>query len=651
MSLRSKIVYILLVVVALYAAVDNGALRFVATRFFGNWQLDEGDANLERVLAAVDREQEALEAKGRLWADREGLRRFVVGELSDQSAAEYVDENLGVRALESAQVDALYVCDRDGNVRWGMVRDQATGEPMRLPRELPSDSIGRVNPLRNFEGNGVVSGLMMTSHLPMLAASTAISDLAGNRLDSDDGTRFHKPLYGFVIVGEFMDDALLERVGAPSNIAIDFERFGEAQLDERERELVTELTTGEQTIVSYVSDDDRLHLFSSIFDLRTLEPVLVRGVTNRDIVALGRKAVDYALLSTLASALLILFVLLRLLQRIVLNPLSRLTDKAIEIGRTDDTTIRTEIERDDEIGQLSTEFDAMLDKLAHSRAQVVSTARLAGMSEIATGVLHNVGNVLNSVNVSANLVTKNAQKLSVSDLEMMVGILKQNEGDIGRFVSEDPRGKHFLPFLVELANSLSQQKAAILGELAELGQGIDHIADLVRSQQTYAGAKGVFEQASLENEVEAAVRICAQALGGLGDVAIVREYDEVDSMLVDKHKLMEILVNLIQNAVQAMNDAGIERKTLTLRVLALSADTTRIEVEDNGIGIPAENLVRVFHHGFTTKPSGHGFGLHVSANAATEMHASLQVRSEGEGKGTTFFVDIPNRAGELPKAA
>ena len=75
-----------------------------------------------------------------------------------------------------------------------------------------------------------------------------------------------------------------------------------------------------------------------------------------------------------------------------------------------------------------------------------------------------------------------------------------------------------------------------------------------------------------------------------------------------------------------------------------------IEVEDNGCGIRDEDLQRIFHHGFTTKKNGHGFGLHVSANAATEMGAKLHVHSDGPGRGASFFLDIPLEAEPAPAA-
>src|SRR5262249_10266339 len=157
----------------------------------------------------------------------------------------------------------------------------------------------------------------------------------------------------------------------------------------------------------------------------------------------------------------------RLLQRIVVVPLSTLTQKAVEIGRHDDTTIRVGMQRKDEIGQLAGEFDRMLGKLAHSREQVVETARLAGMSEIATGVLHNVGNVLNSVNVAASLATRKVEDISLRDLEMLVGVLEQQR-DLAAFIASDPRGKHLVPFLKELTAALAAQRGGVQAEMRAL---------------------------------------------------------------------------------------------------------------------------------------------------------------------------------------
>jgi C4-dicarboxylate-specific signal transduction histidine kinase len=221
-----------------------------------------------------------------------------------------------------------------------------------------------------------------------------------------------------------------------------------------------------------------------------------------------------------------------------------------------------------------------------------------------------------------------------------VEILRENERDLAGFVSQDARGKHLLPFLAQLENALRDQREGIVRELRSLGGGIDHIAELVRAQQTYAGTRGVFERADLAEQIDVALRFCLQADGGHPDFAVEREFEALPKVSIDRHKLMEILVNLIQNARHAMRESRRPDRKLTLR-LGAEGERVRIEVADNGCGIPPTDLAKVFHHGFTTKKNGHGFGLHVSANAATELGGRLVAASEGQGRGATFLLDIP----------
>ena len=651
MSLRTKIVYILLAVVVLYAGVDNGTLRLFAARIFSNWEHQEAQEKLSVVLRAVEEEVEDLAEKGSIWASLESMADFVRQE-DPEFAAEFVRGNLGERALESSAVHVFYVCDRSGKVLFGSIRDPQSGETIRLTKDLPNEALSASSRLVSIRSEAEASqGVMTTERWPLLISSTPIRGADGQAFEPDDGSRFRAVKHGYVILGRFMDEGLLANIGAPAGFDIRLLNLDKVQLTAQESDLIAGLTTREEIFPSYVDSDGDLHMYAGVFDLRTGQPTVLEAVTEQEIVAAGRRAVNYALLSTLAAALLILFVLLRLLGRFVLRPLGTLTAKAVEIGRTDDTTIRVGMERTDELGQLSAEFDRMLDKLADSRAQVVKTARKAGMSEIATGVLHNVGNVLNSVNVSANLAAKSVGELSVDDLDRMVGMLPNDRASLVEFIKSDPRGEHFIPFLTGLSESLGTQKARVLEELVSLGTGIEHIADLVRSQQSYAGTKGVYELAALRDELDAAVQICARALGTLDDVKIEREYEELPTVKVDKHKLMEILVNLIQNACDAMRDAGGEEMCMTLRLTRASESSVRIEVQDNGVGIREEDLDRVFKHGFTTKEDGHGFGLHVSANAATEMNASLKVRSDGSGKGATFYLELPAAEAALASAA
>jgi C4-dicarboxylate-specific signal transduction histidine kinase len=174
-----------------------------------------------------------------------------------------------------------------------------------------------------------------------------------------------------------------------------------------------------------------------------------------------------------------------------------------------------------------------------------------------------------------------------------------------------------------------------------LRKNIEHIKDIVAMQQSYATVAGVTESIKASELVEDALRLNAGALTR-HDVQVVRQYDADPTLEVDKHKALQILVNLIRNAKYACDASGRDDRRLTLH-LAQNGGRVKIVVLDNGVGIPPENLTRIFSHGFTTKKDGHGFGLHSGALAAQEMGGSLTAHSEGPGHGANFTLELPLR--------
>jgi PAS domain S-box-containing protein len=274
--------------------------------------------------------------------------------------------------------------------------------------------------------------------------------------------------------------------------------------------------------------------------------------------------------------------------------------------------------------------------------ELVATARHVGMAEVATNVLHNVGNVLNSVNVSAELVAERVRKSKGVDLTRVVELLEAHQGDLGQFVTTDPRGKHTTAYLAQLAAHLLNERETIAKELDGLRRNVDHIKEIVAMQQNYAKPSGLREAVSVTDLVEDSLRMNTGALGRHG-VAVEREFGDVPPINVDKHKVLQILVNLIRNAKYACDESSRSDRRVTVRV-AGSDDRITIAVIDNGVGIPEENLTRIFHHGFTTRALGHGFGLHSSALAAKELGGSLTVRSEGTDRGATFTLELPLHA-------
>ncbi len=284
-------------------------------------------------------------------------------------------------------------------------------------------------------------------------------------------------------------------------------------------------------------------------------------------------------------------------------------------------------------------------KLGEVHRQLVESSRLAGMAEVATSVLHNVGNVLNSVNISSSLVADKVHKSKVANLAKAAALMQANAEDLPGFFARDPKGKQLPSYLATLAEHLSGEQQEILKELASLRSNIEHIKEVVSMQQSYAKISGATETMPIEDLVEDALRMNAAAMEN-HQIQVVREYSPVPPVQLDKHKVLQILVNLIRNAKYALDDNEPGNKRMTLQVQKNGHGTVKVIVQDNGVGIPPENLARIFEHGFTTRKEGHGFGLHSGSLAAREMGGSLSVHSDGPGKGATFTLELPHRVEE-----
>jgi PAS domain S-box-containing protein len=278
-------------------------------------------------------------------------------------------------------------------------------------------------------------------------------------------------------------------------------------------------------------------------------------------------------------------------------------------------------------------------ELERIHKQLMTASRQAGMAEIATNVLHNVGNILNSVNISLSLVVERVKQSSSPGLCRVAALLQEKGPLAGTFITSDERGKRIPAYLVTLGEQLVNDQKMALQELASLRENLEHIKSTVAMQQNYAKRCGVTETIAVVELVEDSVRLNAGSFARHG-VTLKRDFADVPPITVDKHKVLQILVNLVRNAKHACDESGGADKIVTLRI-ARHINAVRISVLDNGVGISSENMARLFTHGFTTRQSGHGFGLHSSALAAHELGGSLRAESDGPGCGAGFILELP----------
>jgi C4-dicarboxylate-specific signal transduction histidine kinase len=247
---------------------------------------------------------------------------------------------------------------------------------------------------------------------------------------------------------------------------------------------------------------------------------------------------------------------------------------------------------------------------------------------------------LNSVSVSAQLVRDQIGQSKFTSLRQAVGLMVENASHLGSYLTDDPRGKVLPSFLSKVTQHVAGEQERWLVELRQLQSNIEHMKEIVAMQQDYARVTKTAEPLVAAELVEDALRM-NQAAFERHQIQVEREYANVPLVMVDKHKVLQILINLIRNAKHALDDGGAPDKQLKLRIYKNGSESVKIVVADNGVGIPTENLTRIFQHGFTTRSDGHGFGLHSGAITAKELGGNLIAESGGPGFGATFTLELP----------
>ena len=281
------------------------------------------------------------------------------------------------------------------------------------------------------------------------------------------------------------------------------------------------------------------------------------------------------------------------------------------------------------------------EELVRLNRELQEVARQAGMAEVAASVLHNVGNVLNSVSVSATIVGDRLRESKVVSLHRAATMLQERNGDLAEFLASDPKGQVLPRYLVTLADQLATEQRELLQEVKQLEDNIEHIKKVVAMQQNYARVSGAFEEVPPTELLEDALRMTSTSLQSR-HIQLTRDYErDLPRVTVDRHRVLQILINLLRNACHALGESRGREKRLGVKVRRASGDAVAIAVEDNGVGIAPGNLTCIFQHGFTTKKDGHGFGLHSGANAARAMGGRLTATSPGVDRGAVFTLELP----------
>ncbi|KTD66116.1 ATP-binding response regulator [Legionella spiritensis] len=293
-----------------------------------------------------------------------------------------------------------------------------------------------------------------------------------------------------------------------------------------------------------------------------------------------------------------------------------------------------------------------LKSLEKLNQKMLKISREAGMSEVASGILHNVGNVLNSINVATILIRDSLQdNKTLQRLFKIKGALKTHKDDLDSFLNQDKKGKHLTEYLALSLEQLKIERQKLYLESKELVENLDHVKAVISMQQTFVKRTTICEPIALNKFLSEVVQLQKHSFITAGIRIECQFDDKLPTIVTDKHKLLTIIMNLISNAIHALQElqANQDKKQIIIKTGIHNKQAVYIEISDNGIGIPQKNLMNIFTQGFTTKEKGTGYGLHSSLLTAQELGGSLTGCSRGKGFGANFVIKIPLQQKNMEK--
>jgi signal transduction histidine kinase len=571
---------------------------------------------MRRINFALDLVIDRIAVSANDWGNWVDTYRFV----QDRNP-EFIKTDITNVALRQLNVNVMLILDLDGSVLASKSLELKSDRPLGLDlaarKALPIDFPWRAN----LRAGRPARGLLATNRGILMLATAPV-------LDGNGGG----PVRGMIAMGRLLSASDVRSIGAQAQADLTLLAPGASQ--GREQLLET---------------NDVTRVYRTFDDVYGRPVMTLRVDVPRDVTLRGHAAVTYASIYLMGAAVVVLILLVTVLNRLILTPLAVVTRHAVALDEGKDLTTRLDLARTDEIGVLARELDRMVARVAESRTQLVDQSFQAGFAELAKGVLHNLGNAMTPIGVRLANLRERLRAAPSDDAEQAVAELQagpldpQRSADLEEFLRLACRE---LAGTVRAAQAdvevMTRQATAIQTALAEQMRSArnEHVIEPVRLTELVAQSLEIVPDSCRQ-------RLVVDTDDTLRKLGVVR---------VARTVLRLILQNLIINAADAVRDAGKEKG-----VLRVSAEITReaerqqlhLQFQDDGVGIPAQNLERVFEKGFSTKSpeTNHGIGLHWCANAINALGGRIWAASEGPGRGASMHLLVPLVARETMSLA
>jgi sensor domain CHASE-containing protein len=613
---RLKVSYKIALLIALLIVALGIAQVVVATRLlipsFDTLERENAHVDMDRVADALHGEIDQLAVTSRDYGDWTELYRF----MDDRNSA-------GVHALSQQQfhdlkVDVLILFDAEGRIVWSLAAPPGSSAARALDASAPPSYVAALPWRAALRTGGSGNGLLSTEDGPLIASIAPI-------LDGDGGGSSR----GGVLLGRYLTRAQIGRIAEQAHVKV-------------------ELLTGMSNAGALHIQDDTLNERETVTEIyRTLKSVdgratfTLRAHVPRTISRHGRRIVMFATLSLTVIGTLILGLLLITLRRMVLAPLAHLTDHAIEIGRRDNMAMRLNIDRSDEIGVLAHEFDRMMERVEAARREIVARSFEAGVGEMASGALHNIGNAITPLTVRIEGLRQRLRAAPAADVEPTITEIATSRTDAARHADCEA--------LLEL---LARECAKVIvrseEELEIIRRQVEDVKQLLAEQKRFARRGPIAEDTSVEALVRQAAEVIPEDLLATIRIEIDPLIEKMGTRRLPRIALQQVLQNIMLNAAESIREGG--RGSGVIRVSAREMgdgdggkDLLDLTLTDDGAGVAPENVSRLFERGFTTKShvTNSGFGLHWCANVLNALGGAISATSEGAGRGACLRVLVP----------
>lgn len=590
---------------AVLIALEIAIQQQVLIPSFAELERDDASTSMKRIDSALTMTLAGLESAATDWGNWADVYHFV-----QQPTPAFASANITPVALKQLQINLLMIVDLNGAVMLSDARDLDTGELLNLDL-LSAKSLPRDFPWRgNFSSGEAARGLIRTDRGVMMIAAGPVLDGSGKGQS-----------LGAVIMGKLLTPADVSRIGAQAQADLIMHRDAAG---EGEHLVETETKT------------EVYRTFADIYGkpLMTLQVDVPRKITER-----GQRAVSYASAYLIGVGLAALALVVAVMNRLVLNPLAQVTRHAVAIGDGADLSARLNLPGRDEIAVLAREFDRMVESVEASRRQLVDQSFQSGFAELARGVLHNLGNAMTPLGVRLAKLSDRLRDAPVADVAFATAQLQAGTADVQRRADLEQflhLGARQLSGVIEEARA----DAAVIQRQTSIVQTA--LNELMRSTRNEHVVESVRLPDLVSQTLEIVPDACRQRLIVEADESLRR----VGVVYVARTVLRLVLQNLIINAADSVRDAGRDRGLLRVAAEIVREDDREqlhLSCEDNGIGISADNLGRVFDQGFSTKSrdTNYGIGLHWCANALAALGGRIWASSDGPGRGASLHLLLP----------